>query len=46
MQRGKVVEQGPAAEVLHAPKNDYTRSLIDAAPGRFWDFAAGRPLVA
>ena len=46
MQRGRVVEQGPAAEVLHAPKNDYTRSLIDAAPGRFWDFAAGRPLVA
>ena len=46
MQRGKVVEQGPAAEVLRAPKNDYTRSLIDAAPGRFWDFAAGGPLVA
>ena len=46
MQRGKVVEQGPAAEVLHAPKNDYTRALINAAPGRFWDFAAGRPLVA
>ena len=43
MKRGQVVEQGNAADVLGKPSHDYTRSLIEAAPGRFWDFAAGRP---
>jgi peptide/nickel transport system ATP-binding protein len=38
MQRGEVVEQGPAGRVLRAPGHTYTRSLIDAAPGRSWDF--------
>jgi peptide/nickel transport system ATP-binding protein len=38
MHRGRVVEYGPAAEVFAAPKDDYTRSLFAAAPGRDWDF--------
>ena len=39
MQDGRVVEHGPAAAVLGEPENAYTRALIDAAPGRHWDFA-------
>src|SRR5262249_38885762 len=32
MHRGAVVESGPAAAVLTAPQNDYTRRLIESAP--------------
>ena len=45
MQRGRIVEAGPAAEVLAHPSADYTRALIEAAPGRHWDFARFRPLT-
>jgi peptide/nickel transport system ATP-binding protein len=38
MQQGRVVECGPAPEILVAPKHEYTRSLIEAAPGRHWSF--------
>jgi peptide/nickel transport system ATP-binding protein len=32
MQRGRIVEYGPTAEVLTDPQHAYTRSLIDAIP--------------
>jgi peptide/nickel transport system ATP-binding protein len=43
MQHGRVVEYGPASQVLGAPQQDYTKALISAAPGRHWDFANFRP---
>jgi peptide/nickel transport system ATP-binding protein len=33
MRHGEVVEQGPASEVLGAPKADYTKALVAAVPG-------------
>jgi len=44
MEKGRVVEQGPAGEVLTHPKQAYTRQLLEAAPGRHWDFANFRPV--
>ena len=29
---GRIVEMGPAVQVLNAPRTDYTRRLLDAAP--------------
>jgi ABC-type glutathione transport system ATPase component len=45
MQRGQVVEYGEAADVLTRPQNAYTQQLLDAAPGRHWDFASFAPLT-
>ena len=32
LRHGRIVEQGPAAEVMTAPREAYTRSLIEATP--------------
>ena len=32
MTRGRIVEQGPAQQVVDHPAHDYTRALLDAAP--------------
>ncbi|MFD9896308.1 dipeptide ABC transporter ATP-binding protein [Amycolatopsis sp. NPDC059027] len=34
LRSGELVEMGPAAEVLHQPKAEYTRELLAAIPGR------------
>jgi ABC-type glutathione transport system ATPase component len=44
MQHGRIVEQGPAAQILAQPQAAYTRALLEAAPGRGWDFANFRPV--
>jgi peptide/nickel transport system ATP-binding protein len=41
MQHGVVVEQGLTAEVYARPEHPYTRSLLEAAPGRHTVFGAG-----
>ena len=43
MQSGRVVEAGKSAEILTRPAHPYTRQLLEAAPGRGWDFANFRP---
>jgi peptide/nickel transport system ATP-binding protein len=45
MQHGRIIEQGPAGEILTRPQQSYTRQLLDAAPGRDWDFANFRPVA-
>jgi peptide/nickel transport system ATP-binding protein len=45
MQHGRVVEHDAAAAVLASPRHPYTRALIEAAPGRAWDFANFRELA-
>jgi peptide/nickel transport system ATP-binding protein len=48
MSHGRIVESGTVADVFTRPRNDYTKALLAAAPGRRWDFSGGvaRPLPA
>lgn len=45
MQHGRIVEAGASVDVLSAPREAYTQSLIGAAPGRDWDFQNFRPMA-
>jgi len=38
MEKGKVVEYGPVADVFLRPQHAYTQALLAAAPGRDWEF--------
>jgi peptide/nickel transport system ATP-binding protein len=38
MQFGRVIEHGPLADVFQNPRHDYTRALLQAAPGRGFAF--------
>jgi len=42
MRHGQVVESSTTAEIFNAPQSPYTRALLDAVPGRDWDFAQGQ----
>jgi peptide/nickel transport system ATP-binding protein len=42
MHRGAVVEEGVTRHVFAAPRHVYTRTLLEAAPGRNFVFGAGR----
>ena len=45
MRRGEVVEMGPTARVLGQPEHAYTRSLLDAIPGRHHEQAMRRSVA-
>jgi peptide/nickel transport system ATP-binding protein len=44
LERGRLIESGPVEEVLHRPKEQYTRTLIDALPKR--DYGRAPPAEA
>jgi len=46
MQRGRLVEFGPAIRVLQTPEHPYTAELVAAAPGRSWQRARTAEVAA
>ncbi|WP_207460831.1 ABC transporter ATP-binding protein [Azospirillum sp. SYSU D00513] len=40
MRRGRIVEMGSARQVFSDPRDGYTRSLLDAIPGKAWQIPA------
>src|SRR6478735_1583345 len=38
MSKGRVVEYGSAEQIFGSPKDEYTKALFAAAPGRNWEF--------
>ncbi len=44
MKSGVVVEQGPTREVFQTPQHEYTRLLLEAAPGTDVEFGSGRAI--
>src|SRR3546814_13972869 len=45
MHKGRVVEEGPTAQLFAAPRQDSPSQLFDAAPGRRDDFGSERKRV-
>jgi peptide/nickel transport system ATP-binding protein len=41
MSKGRIVECGTAMQIFSAPAHAYTRALLEAAPGRDFEFARG-----
>jgi peptide/nickel transport system ATP-binding protein len=39
MCKGRIVEYGSATQIFTAPQHEYTRALLEAAPGRRFEFA-------
>jgi peptide/nickel transport system ATP-binding protein len=37
MRGGRLIEEGPAGEILCNPKHEYSRALIAAVPGKSWN---------
>jgi peptide/nickel transport system ATP-binding protein len=46
MQHGEIVEHGPTAQIFANPSHAYTRSLLDAVPGKEWIGALPSPGAA
>ncbi|MER1968427.1 ABC transporter ATP-binding protein [Castellaniella sp. GW247-6E4] len=46
LQNGRIIEQGAPQDIIPRPCEDYTRELIQSAPGRDWDFKNFRPFDA